>query len=121
MANTLVTRAKAGRIFLVLAGVLAVLAIAFLTQNVSREIEKLSSANSDNVQWALSQTEVEFQEFSARIRIGADLAGIRRRFDIFYSRISTVSEAQFFEELRADENFRATLAKIQSWLEKTVP
>ncbi|MGC1494326.1 MAG: ATP-binding protein [Sulfitobacter sp.] len=121
MANILKTSVKTGRTFLVLAGLVVVLAIAFLTWSVRREIDELSSASSDNVQWSLSQTEVEFQEFSGRIRIGADLAGIRRRFDIFYSRIKTVSEAQVFEELRSDKAFRATLQDIQNWLETIVP
>ncbi|KIN64486.1 Sensory box histidine kinase/response regulator [Sulfitobacter noctilucicola] len=121
MVDFLNTRAKTGRTFLVLAGLVIVLAIAFLTWNVRREIAELSSASSDNVQWSLSQTEVEFQEFSNRIRVGADLAGIRRRFDIFYSRIETVSTAQVFEELRKDEDFAATLSDIKNWLDTTVP
>ncbi len=121
MARARYMRRKTGRTFIVLAGLVVAMAIAFLTWNVSREIEELSSASSDNVQWSLSQTEVEFQEFANRIRIGADLAGIRRRFDIFYSRINTVSQAQVFEELRADDEFRTTLQNIQDWLEKTVP
>lgn len=121
MANARNLRQKTGRTFLVLVGFVAVCAIAFLTWNVSREIEELSSASSDNVQWSLSQSEVEFQEFASRIRIGSDLAGVRRRFDVFYSRINTVSEAKVFEELRADPAFRATLQNIQDWLETTVP
>lgn len=121
MTQARTTRSLTGRIFLVLAGLVIVMAIAFLTWNVTREIEELSSASSDNVQWSLSQTEVEFQEFAGRIRVGSDLAGIRRRFDIFYSRINTVSQAQVFEELRADDQFRATLQSISDWLETTVP
>ncbi|KIN60376.1 Sensory box histidine kinase/response regulator [Sulfitobacter noctilucae] len=112
-------RRKTGQTILVLAGLVVMCAIVFLTWNVSREIEELSSASSDNVQWSLSQTEVEFQEFSGRIRVGADLASIRRRFDIFYSRINTVSQAQVFEELRADQEFLATLQRIQDWLDTT--
>ena len=121
MARIHYMRQKTGRTIIALAGLVAVMAIVFLTWNVSREIAELSSASSDNVQWSLSQTEVEFQEFAGRIRIGADLAGIRRRFDIFYSRINTVSQAQVFEELRADDEFRTTLQNIQDWLEETVP
>jgi len=114
-------RARTGRVIVALAGLVVVAAIGFLTWKVSEEIEALSTASSDNVQWSLSQTEVEFQEFAGRVRIGADLAGIRRRFDIFYSRINTISQAQVFEELRQDAEFRATLEKIQAWLDKTVP
>ena len=121
MAKVRYMRRKTGRTFIVLVGFVAVCAIAFLTWNVSREIEELSSASSDNVQWSLSQSEVEFQEFASRIRIGSDLAGIRRRFDVFYSRINTVSEAQVFEELRSDAAFRTTLQNIQNWLKTAVP
>ena len=121
MANILDKHAKTGRTLLVLTGLVAVLAIVFLTWNVRTQIEELSSASSDNVQWSLSQTEVEFQEFAGRIRIGSDLAGIRRRFDIFYSRMDTVSRAQVFEELREDPIFADTLRNIQDWLEETVP
>lgn len=121
MPNIFNTRGKGGWALVVAAGFLVVIAIALLTWNVRQEIAELSSASSDNVQWSLSQAEVEFQEFSGRIRVGADLSGIRRRFDIFYSRINTVSEALVFEELRDDEAFRATLQSIQDWLEAAVP
>ena len=121
MPNIFNTRGKGGWALVVAAGFLIVIAIALLTWNVRREIAELSSASSDNVQWSLSQAEVEFQEFSGRIRVGADLSGIRRRFDVFYSRINTVSEALVFEELRDDEAFRATLQSIQDWLEAAVP
>ncbi|MEH6647387.1 PAS domain-containing sensor histidine kinase [Sulfitobacter sp.] len=121
MKNILISRAKAGKAIIIIAGLVVVVAIALLTWNVGKEIEELSSARSDNVQWALSQTEVEFHEFSGRILVGADLAGVRNRFDVFYSRIKTVSQGQVFEELRADPEFRGALTEIQAWLDKTVP
>ncbi len=121
MAITPYLRRKTGQTILALTGFIAVCAIAFLTWSVSHEIEELSSASSDNVQWSLSQSEVEFQEFAGRIKIGSDLTSIRRRFDVFYSRVNTISEAQVFAELRADAEFLATLEKIQAWLETTVP
>lgn len=121
MAKARYLSRKTGRTLLVLAGFIAVCAIAFLTWSVSKEIEELSSASSDNIQWSLSQSEVEFQEFAGRIMVGSDLTSIRRRFDIFYSRIKTVSEAQVFEELRADATFLVMLKNIEGWLETTVP
>lgn len=120
MANLMKTSIKPGQALIVLAGLVVLLAIAFLTWTVRSEIEELSSASSDNVQWSLSQTEVEFQEFAGRIRVGADLPGIRRRFDIFYSRINTVSTAHVFEELRQDTEFMETLGKIETWLDTAV-
>lgn len=121
MQNVQNKRAATGQVIVTLAGLIVVAAIGFLTWKVSQEIEALSTASTDNVQWSLSQTEVEFQEFASRVRIGSDLAGLRRRFDVFYSRISTVSQAQVFAELRNDSDFRATLTKIQAWLEDAVP
>lgn len=112
-------RARFGRKLLFLAGLIGILAIAFLTWSVGRKIEELSSASSDNVQWSLSQSEVEFQEFAGRAMIGADLAGVRRRFDVFYSRINTVSQAAVFAELRDDTEFQVTLEKIRNWLKET--
>lgn len=109
-----------GRTLVALAGFLVLTAIAFLTFSVADEIRKQSSAQSDNVQWSLSQTEVEFQEFYARLRVGSDLAGIRRRFDVFYSRMKTLREAQVFETLRQESDVAARLADISTFLEEAV-
>lgn len=114
-------RQKAGRTIAVLAGLLAFTSIAFLTLNVSREIATQSSAQSDNIEWALSQTEVEFQEFNGRLRIGANPVEIRRRFDVFYSRISTIRQAHVFTTLRSSDNFELELVEIEKFLEETAP
>ena len=58
MPESTLGRAKAGRTFAVLAGLVAVLAIGVLAMNVAREMQLLDSARSDNAQWSLSQTEV---------------------------------------------------------------
>jgi PAS domain S-box-containing protein len=119
--NNTISRAKAGRTIIAIAGLVVVVAIALLTWNVRKEIEELSSARSDNVQWSLSQAEVEFHEFSGRIRTGADLAAVRKRFDVFYSRIKTVSQGKVFEDLRSDPEFDGALTEVQAWLDKVVP
>jgi len=113
-------RHRAGRALAALASLLALASIAFLTWNVAHEIEAQSTAQSDNVQWSLSQTEVEFQEFNSRLRIGPNPAEIRQRFDIFYSRITTIRQAKVFEALRANEIFEANLSQIETFLSETV-
>ncbi len=121
MSATTHERAKTSRTVAVLAGFVALAAIALLTYNVSREIRLLGSASSDNVQWALSQTEVEFLEFSTRASAPEpDLNDIRRKFDVFYSRINTVGRASVFEDLRTNETFNQQLAQIVSFLEDSV-
>ena len=115
-------RKRAGRTMAVVSGLVAFAAILFLTLNVSREIRLLGSASSDNVQWSLSQTEVEFLEFTKRLTmLPVDLRDVRRKFDIFYSRIGTIRAASVFADLRADADFRAELADIQAFLDDSIP
>jgi PAS domain S-box-containing protein len=121
VASNINAGAKVSRTLLVMAGLVSLSAIIFLTWNVSREITALGTATSDNVEWSLSQTEVEYLEFARRARLGSDLTELRRRFDVFYSRIKTVSDAQVFAVMRNDPEFTATLAEVEDWLDQIVP
>lgn len=120
MPNSEYRHRRAGRTLIVLAGILVLVVISLLTWNVSREIAAQSSAQSDNVQWSLSQTEVEFQEFSSRLRVDVNPAEIRRRFDIFYSRVQTVRQASVFADLRQSEAFASHLSRTEAFLDEAV-
>ena len=122
MSKTKKMKFKTGRrTIAVLAGLAACIAIAFLTQNVIREIRLLGSASSDNVQWSLAQTEVEFLELQNQIKsVPVDLVQLRQKFDIFYSRIITVRNAAVFAQLRASERPSADLGKITDFLNDAV-
>ncbi|MDA9207306.1 ATP-binding protein [Octadecabacter sp.] len=110
-----------GRTFAVLAGCVAVLAIALLTYNVSREIRLLGSAQSDNVQWSLVQTQVEFLEFQREVDIDpVDVARLRQEFDVFFSRVMTVRQASVFAELRAHSAFSVHLSELVAFLDSAV-
>ena len=96
-----------------------------LAQEVADELAQLRRANSDNVQWSLTQAEVEVLELQETIngQIGAtapDLAKVRTGFDIFYSRIKTVSEGQFYSSLRASPEFASEIAVIDAFLQRSV-
>jgi PAS domain S-box-containing protein len=105
----------------IVAGLVVLAAILLLTFNVTREIKLLGSAKSDNVQWSLSQTEVEFLNFSSRLSATEpNLADIRRKFDVFYSRIATVGSASVFAELRENQPFKEQLSTIQDFLADSV-
>ena len=63
---------------------LCIAVIVALAIDVERRLDALARANSDRVQWSLAQLEVETQLL--RESLGdpaADLAQVRRRFDIF--------------------------------------
>ena len=117
-------RLRRGAALAALAGVLAVLALVSIP--VFRNIQDLATANSDNVQWTLAQVEVEY--FSLKTALSQDVGTsvvdpgeMRRRFDVFYSRVGTVRQAQVFAPLREDVGFREALAEIQAFLDRAVP
>ncbi|MBY6068412.1 response regulator [Leisingera aquaemixtae] len=101
-------------------------AIALLAFNVSRDITRLNSASSDNIQWTLSQTEVEFLQFDlalsqAQLEEAPDVRSLRRRFDVFFSRIRTLRQASIYSDLREVPEFADNLATVGAYLEAVVP
>lgn len=105
--------------------VLCVLLIAWMAWAVLRQIEDLSTANSDNLQWSLSQADVEFLRFRLSIQQARDgtetLDDLRRRFDIFYSRMSTIENGDVFRDMRQDPEFDAPRQAVRAFLDNTVP
>lgn len=106
-------------------GCLILISIAVLSRNVTRDLNLLNSASSDNVQWTLSQSEVEFLDFKLQLITALseptpDLKTLRREFDIFYSRIATLRQSSIYEDLRLEPQFSAYLAKVQTFLEESV-
>ena len=114
-------KAKTRRAIAVAAILVALCAITVLAINVTREIRLLGSAKSDNVQWSLAQTQVEFLEFknelyAAKIALG----NLRQDFDIFYSRVATLRQASVFEGLRANEISQGYIRDITAFVDDAV-
>lgn len=105
--------------------VVSVLLAAWTGLLVLRQIDELSRANSDNVQWSLSQAEVEFLRFRIALEETSDdpasLTHVRRSFDIFYSRMTTVERGEVFRSLRDDPAFTDPRSHVQAFLDRTVP
>lgn len=119
------TRRARMLIWLVLA-VISFTVIVFMSVNVARDLRLLNSASSDNVQWTLSQAEVEFLEYELQLvwalqDAGPDLKVVRRKFDIFYSRVRTLRESSLYASLRQIERFSGNLSDVQSFLDNAVP
>ncbi|WPZ23615.1 response regulator (plasmid) [Sulfitobacter faviae] len=105
-------------------GCLILISIAVLARNVTRDLNLLNSASSDNVQWTLSQSEVEFLDYKLQLITALseptpDLKALRREFDIFYSRIVTLRQSSIYEDLRLEPQFSAYLAEVQAFLEES--
>lgn len=105
---------------------LSTFAISVLTIDVARDIGQLNSADSDNIQWSLTQAEVEFLEFErdailARQSETPDFSSMRREFDIFYSRLDTLSQSVIYADLRREAVFGTSLSTLHRFLDETIP
>jgi PAS domain S-box-containing protein len=104
-------------VILVLLGMLAV--------EIHRELNELRSAPRDNLQWTLSQMEVDLlvlvDTIDAVDRSDEPvLPDIRRRFNTFYSRISTLQSGAFFRSL-TEENLKSAISDLLPELDRWVP
>lgn len=102
--------------------------IAVLSRDVIRELDSLSTSQSDNDQWTLSQLEVDTLGLKAALLRAkmADpkleyLADVRRHFDIFYSRLQIVGSGVFYALVRDDPYFAEAIGRVQSFAEHRVP
>lgn len=106
----------------VLLVILCVGIIVALAQDVQRRLDALARANSDSVQWALAQVEVEAQMMRDAIDAREpDLREVRKRFDIFYSRIVIFSTSSLYAGLRERPDFLAALDAVDLFIDRTLP
>jgi PAS domain S-box-containing protein len=102
----------------------AVCAIAFLSLDVIRKIDQQSTASTDNVQWTIAQVNVEYLQLLLSIKVAQDgqeaVGEVRRRFDVFYSRMTTMQRSPVFRVLREDPAFATSYAKVWIFLDSQV-
>lgn len=104
-------------VFLLCLGVIVGLAL-----DVQRRLEALGRAQSDSVQWALAQIEVEtslLHESLSKDRV--DLAEVRKRFDVFFSRMQIFLSGNLYSGLREIPEFGRSLAAVEDFIEECLP
>ena len=126
-----------------LAAVAALLAVAtavasllYLGSTVQKEIDQLGLSNSDRSEWSMGQVEVDLLKLviaaqAASASMTGDAAGttageaelrrLRRRFDIFYSRVQTMRESRQYTFVRDQPEAVDALQRIGRFLERYVP
>ncbi|PZR00390.1 MAG: hypothetical protein DI533_07385 [Cereibacter sphaeroides] len=105
-----------------LAILLCIAVIVALALDVRHRLEALARASSDSVQWALAQLEVETQLMRETLSAPEpDLAEIRKRFDIFFSRMMIFETGTPYVRLRERPEFLSGLDHIRDFLERTLP
>lgn len=97
-----------------------------LGRTVLADLRSLANARSDDISWNVAQVEIELLRMqSAAYAVSqtteGDLAAFRQRFDIFYSRLSTLSQGAFFRSLPQDSRTRVLFAAAQDFLDRTTP
>ena len=97
-------------------------------RDIRTQIDRLAIANSDSTQWFLAQLEVEAMAAERAIltlrdngNLDAQLADIRKRFDIFYSRAQTLRNGRTFTALRQQPEVMGALERLQVRLDEAVP
>ena len=94
----------------------------FYSRDVLNRLEQLQSARSDNVQWTLTQVEVEHLSFlnalERREADGeADLPRVREAYDVLFSRLATLRNGSLFHDLVAPKpEFRAALTGVHDFM-----
>lgn len=107
--------------------VVFVAALVWLATQIETEFTKLRSPGADNAYWSSSQAEVDVQRLrvaiaEARADPNADnLAEVRLRFDILYSRERVMAAGVVGEALMSDESLRSQQRQIREFLDKYLP
>ena len=108
---------------------LGLVAVAWLSAQVFTDFNDRRAAPSDNVQWTLSQVEVDYLSYlnaletasAAQDAENGTLDLVRRRFDLFYSRVDTLAQSRVFQPLRQDDRFRLPLERVTRHLNAAIP
>lgn len=99
---------------------LCIAAIAILASDVRRAIKNQASASADNTQWTLSQLDVEYFQLKEAVAMAmqtqGNLSEVRKRYDVLYSRATTLTEGQIFRKLHDDPVFSKGLANISRFM-----
>ena len=106
-------------VVMLLAGIVS---LALLGNQVRKELRTLRHASFDNVQWSLSQLEVDLLVFQRALDNAhhddsvSALKNIRRRFNVLFSRQNTLSTGTIYEDIRQDPKTGAALVRLREFM-----
>lgn len=105
---------------------LCIIALGSLAREVYLKLQDLQKANTDNAQWTFSQIEVDYFRLNFSVQSALkeetpDLGDIRKNFDLFYSRASTLKVSPMYDAVRRETEFQSDLTRISTFLDNNVP
>lgn len=100
--------------------------IGLLGRSVTTDLRVLSTAQHDDVSWRMSQLEVELLRLQnvtldALNDPRAELNVLRKRYDIFYSRITTLRQSALYQSFKDEPEIVGQLKMATDFLDKTTP
>ncbi len=114
--------------FVLFAGLLlaSLLLVGGLGRTVFADLRVISTAQNDDVSWTMSQLEVELLRLqNAVLSAQADgtsaLGEVRKRFDIFYSRVTTVRQSAFFVPMSTEPTIAQSTSAATAFLDRSIP
>lgn len=96
-----------------------------LGRTVFTDLRVLSTAQNDDVSWTMSQLEVELLRLQSAVQSAqadetASLSEVRKRFDIFYSRITTTRQSVFFASMAQETTVAHSTAAASEFLDRNI-
>ncbi|NNE87653.1 MAG: response regulator [Silicimonas sp.] len=96
-----------------------------ISTDAREKIDALAVANADSTQWSLAQSEVEFLSLMSAVQAaavdGSQISNVRKRFDVFYSRVQTIKSSSAFVGVRDIPEVAEAMTKIDAFLESSIP
>lgn len=101
-------------------------AIFTLANKVWDDVNELKTAKSDNMQWTLSQLEVDYLNLKVEqknVISGGEvsLKELREKFDVFYSRVAIFRQGPLVNLLASDPKADRILDEIWVFLQQSIP
>ncbi len=99
--------------------------VSFTAFEVLTNFRDVRAKASDNVDWSLSQVELEARDFTSALETAIldpdrDLSRLRLRYDILYSRVITISTSPVYQRLTTLPEFDEALNRVLSLVLETV-
>lgn len=109
----------------VIALILIAVSIFTLADKVLDDVSNLKTAKSDNIQWMLSQLEVDYlklrvEQETVKSSDKQSLNELRDKFDVFYSRVATFRQGALFRDLDNNPKTVESLNGIWVFLQQSV-
>ncbi|MBO9474493.1 response regulator [Shimia sp. R10_1] len=111
---------------LIIAATVLTVFSTYTAYEVISNFREVRAKASDNVEWSLSQVELETRDYTAAIETAMlspedDLSRLRLRYDILYSRVTTIVSSPVYQRLTSVPEFEAALARVDTMVRGALP